>query len=129
MSIPREILAKHFGNDRRMIGFFEEQDAALTAATTAASETAIATDTMRQASVVVLATNGEFENERVLRRGPGVKMFDTGKALIVEIADSLKPLLNPGTLGDYADDAAADAGGVAVGGWYRTANAIKFRVS
>lgn len=33
------------------------------------------------------------------------------------------------SLSDYADDTAAAAGGVAVGGFYRTGSAIKVRVS
>lgn len=33
------------------------------------------------------------------------------------------------TLGDYADDVAAAAGGVAVGSLYRTGSAVKVRVS
>ncbi len=129
MTIPREILAKHFGGDRRMIGYFEEQDAALSEASAFASETAAATERLEAATVIVLSTNAAFENERVLRRGPGVRMRDTGKALIIELADELKPLLKPSTLGDYADDAAAAAGGIEVGGYYRTGSAIKFRVA
>lgn len=33
------------------------------------------------------------------------------------------------TLSDFADDAAAQAGGIAVGGLYRTASAVKVRVA
>lgn len=127
--LPRELLAKYFGDDRRMIGFFEDQAATVDEASSSASATAETTATMRQATVIVLSSNGEFENERVLRRGPGVRMYDTGTALIVQIATELEPLLKPGDLGDYADDVAAAAGGVAVGGLYRTGSAIKFRVA
>lgn len=129
MTIPRDHLARYFGNDRRIIGFFEEQSKTVDETSALASTTATTTDTMRQATVILLSGNGEFENERILRRGPGLQMYDTGSALIVELADSLKWLADPASLGNHADDVAAAAADVPVGGYYRTGSVIKFRVA
>lgn len=48
-------------------------------------------------------------------------------SLAVERLSPLLPLTDPASLGDYADDTAAAAGGVPVGGFYRTGQTIKFR--
>lgn len=42
---------------------------------------------------------------------------------------ALLGLATRAVLTDYADDAAAQAGGVAIGGLYRTASAVKVRVA
>lgn len=50
--------------------------------------------------------------------------------LVKRALDKLnKRTLGLDTLADYADDVAAAAGGVAVGGFYRTGSAVKIRVS
>lgn len=127
--ILRSMLAKHFGNDHRIIAHFEDQAQQLETNTTLASETAQATDNLQDATVIVLSLNGAFTNERVLRRGPGVRMYDTGTALIIEAEAPLKELATPADLFNAANDAAAAAGGVEVGHFYRNGSVIMVRIA
>lgn len=48
---------------------------------------------------------------------------------IIRAVRSLQDATDYANLGDYANDAAAAAGGVAVGGRYRTGSTVKVRVS
>ncbi len=66
--------------------------------------------------------DGSVPNQLTLKRGtkdaPGATVFS---------AQSGVPMFP--VLGSYADDVAAAAGGVPVGGLYRTASAVKVRVA
>lgn len=128
-AILRKHLAKHFGDDHRMTAHFEEQAQTLATTSEAASSTAQTTDAMRDATVIVLSQNTEFSNERLLRRGAGISMYDTGAALIVELSGQMKVLTDPASLFNAVDDAAAAAGGVEVGQFYRNGSVIMARIA
>lgn len=66
--------------------------------------------------------DGSVPNQLTLKRGtpdaPGITIFASQSGV---------PMFP--VLGSYADDAAAAAGGVPIGGLYRTASAVKVRVA
>lgn len=161
--LSRALLAKHFGNDLRMIAEFENQAAAVQDSTSGVEATAA----LKDATVIVLSANGDFTNERVLEVSDDLEIEITAstvklkaknlartqdfKATLIppaEVTLFLPPegelisdvtaasLFNKSldaprltTIPDYASDAAAAAGGVAVGQMYRTASALKVRVA
>lgn len=125
----RQALARFFGDDHRLIAHFEQQAQTVEETGQAASETAQATELLQDATVIVLSSNRALTNERLLRRGLGVRMFDTGTALIIEAGDSLRALADPESLGDYVDDVAAAAGGVEVNEFYRNGSVLMIRVA
>lgn len=79
--LPRDLLAKHFGGDLRMIAAFEEQDEAVQAA----SSSVEATGAMKDATVVVLSANGDFTNERVLEVGEGIRIEITAATVKLSV--------------------------------------------
>jgi hypothetical protein len=145
VTIPRYLLDKHFAGDNRMIRAMEDQSKVVT-------DGVAATSALADATVIVLSPNGDFTNERVLQVGDGIKVeiTDDTVTLSVEnvamtqgypvtlIAQGLTELVLPAvgtlvsntnpqvdvsTLGAYANDAAAAAAGVPVGGLYRNSAA------
>ena len=72
---------------------------------------------------------GMGENQQV-RAGEFNDLVDALNDLDAEtVLTVLAALADPTALGDYADDAAAAIGGVAVGGFYRTTSTLKVRVA
>lgn len=153
-TFPRDLLAKHFGDDKRMIAAFEEQDAAVQAASSGVAET----QALKDATVIVLSANGEFTNERVLEVGEGIAIEVTAAKVKLSVKDvarterfrvtlipegdatlflpldgallsSIRPRVEISTIGNYANDAAAAAGGVLVGEFYRNGSALMVRVA
>lgn len=143
--IPRHLLEKHFAGDQRMILAMEQQSQTVNGSVEA-------TAALKDATVIVLSPNGDFANERVLHLGPGIQMEVTDDAVKLsvdsvvfsqnypvtlvargtttlllplsgELVSSIKPRIDPSTLGAYVDDAAAAAAGVPVGGLYRNSAA------
>jgi len=169
MTLTREMLGRWFKGDERMIRAMEEQQRTVLASAEGLQTTAQATDKIESASVVVLASNNAFSNERVLKLGRGLTGTDIDGNLTIQTSDvvplvtggfkvtmtaagdsqflvpfsgtlattgnaetlSNKTLAAPKISGiaDYADDTAAASGGVPVGGIYRTASALKVRVT
>lgn len=93
--IPRDLLAKYFGNDPRLVRAFEDQAAAVATATDGLSTTAEATEALQDASVIVLAPNGAFTNERQLVLGQGLTATDDGSRVTVRTSATV-PLVNGG---------------------------------
>lgn len=91
-----------------------------------------ATLTLKTSTRVPLSS-GDFALLFVLEGDTTVAIPLTGRLATVENAETLKnktleaPKLSG--LGDYVDDAAAAAGGVPVGGIYRTGSALKVRIA
>lgn len=153
--IPRHILARHFGGDERMIAAFEDMNAGAAEAQEGSTSTAAATKAIQDATVLVLSPNETFTNERILKLDPGLTMKDDGKFLTISpqnlaktegydvtlIAEGESALVVPlvGTvvtfehalanMGNYANDAAAAAGGVIVGQLYRNGSVVMVRVT
>jgi len=140
MSIPRYLLDKHFNGDQRMIRAMEDQSRTV-------DDGVAATSALADATVIVLSPNGDFTNERVLKVGDGISIEITDDAVTLSVqnvamveGDALtlitqgatqlilpltgtvmvgeSPKVDVTTLGAYADDAAAAAAGVPVGGLY-----------
>jgi len=164
--IPRDLLAKYFGDDPRLMAAFEDQSIAVAETSEAVGVQKEATDALQDAYFLTLSPNSTLPNERVLEAGPGISLADDGANLTIGSAIvvqggfnvtftavagvnlnlpangtlatiegdetlSNKALSAPRliSLGDYADDIAAAAAGVPVGGVYRTGSALKVRVS
>lgn len=127
--ILRQALARFFGNDHRLIAHFELQAKEVDETSSTAASTAEATEKLQDATVIVLSANQAFTNERLLRRGAGVRMVDTGVALIIEVDEPLRALTDPAGLGNYVDDVAAAAGGVEIGSFYRNGSVLMARIA
>ena len=158
-TVPRallEALARHFKNDHRTISAFQQlfdQVETNSSGTTAAVE---ATDAIQDATVIVLSANTAFANERILRLADGlafgpddgtyVTIIPSGLAkaenydvtfiadgesqLFVPLVGSLVAFENAGAnLANYANDAAAAAGGVIIGQLYRNGSVVMVRVT
>lgn len=168
-TLNRKMLGEMFPGNPRFVRAMEDQARAVDTATEGLNTTAVATDAMQDASVLVLAPNGAFKGERVLKLGPGLIGEDDGETLTIKTSTrvpltseafpvllvvegdttvavplsgvlatianietlSNKTLKAPklSSLGNYADDTAAAAGGVPVGGVYRNGSALMVRVS
>lgn len=145
MTIPRYLLAKHFAGDERMIRAMEDQSKTV-------SDGVASTSALADATVIVLSANGDFTNERVLEVGDGIAIEitdSTVKFSVENVAMALNypvtllakgptnlilplngtllnaeaPVLNMTNLAAYANDAAAAAAGVPIGGLYRNSAA------
>lgn len=155
-SIPRELLARAFGDNPRLITAFEEQALTVEKTAEATESTVGATEALQDATVLVLSPNGAFTNERVLKLGVGLA-FDLsvpGEATVKAdglartrdypvtfVAAGASTLFLPveGTLlsrekigdglGNYASDAAAAGGGVPLGGLYHNAGVLHVRIA
>lgn len=151
MSIPRYLLAKHFPDDERMIRAMEDQSRTVDSGVAA-------TSALADATVIVLSPNGDFTNERVLKVGDGINIDVTDDSvtlsvenvamaqgypitlisngetqLILPLSGTVmvgeSPKVDVSTIGNFVDDAAAAAGGVAVGQLYRNGSVLMVRVS
>lgn len=85
MTLPRRLLADYFGNDPRLVKAFEDQAEELATVTDAVSTAAQATETLKDATVIVLSANGEFTNERQLQATNGISARDAGGKLRLSV--------------------------------------------
>ena len=85
--ITREMLGRWFKGDHRMIKAMEEQQRTVTASAQGLQTTAQATDRIEAASVIVLASNAAFSNERVLQLGKGLAGADVDGNLTIKTSD------------------------------------------
>ena len=74
----------------------------------------------------VLTTNGTDQTAWVTITPAGIGAATAAQGAT---ADSAMQVAGPNTIPQYADDAAAAAGGVAVGGLYRIGSAVQVRVA
>lgn len=77
----REDLAQFFSGNPRLMQAFEDQALALEQA----ADTVEATQSIREASVVVLSANGEFTNERVLEVSDDIELEITTTGLKLKV--------------------------------------------
>ncbi len=86
-----------------------------------------------QTSAIIPTINGGFGATFTVSGVTNVALPLSGRLATTENAETLsnKTLASPKVsgLGDYADDAAAAAGGVPITGLYRTGSAVKVRVA
>lgn len=155
-TLTRADLVNALNNNPKVVLAFEQLFSAVVENTTALTTGAAATGAINDATVLTLSPNDTFTNERVVAAGQGIRLNDTGSALVISmlaniamngtsrltfnlIADASLSVIQSGTvmvkenpvanLGNYANDAAAAGGGVPVGGLYRNANAVQIRVA
>ena len=84
MSYTRQMLNRWFGGDERMIRAMEDQQLKVEKATDGLQTTATSTERIEAASVLVLASNNAFTNERVLALGAGISGIDDGTKLTLQ---------------------------------------------
>lgn len=151
-TLNRRDLQAIFGNNHKAIAAFERiQSNANSAASTSAQNVA-ATQALQDATAITLSPNDALTRERVLNVGPGLQITDNGAGSTVLIS-----LTNPVTIngaftltfnlvadsyldfpatgrvpssadGPYADDTAASAAGIPIGGWYaKTGGTVVWR--
>jgi hypothetical protein len=154
MTLRRADLEQFFGSNPRLLREFEDQAQAVKNATTNVADT----QALKDATVIVLSANGDFTNERVLQIGEGIDIDITADTVTLSVKDVARtqdhqatfvppadvllflppdgvlistttPLSQYPSFGDYANDAAAAAGGVPVGFPYHTTGAMKVRLA
>lgn len=151
--LTRDDLSRLFPNNLKAVIAFEQLFLRLGAATEAISAGVDATDALNDATIVTLSPNNTLNNERVLAVDPSsMTITDTGGSVILGLLSAIAAtygyrlafnlggdtdvtipysgtMLTSG-IGVYADDAAAAAGGVGVGEFYkRPAGGVAWRVS
>lgn len=141
-SVTRYDLSQLSGISPKLLIAFTELFVSTAANTDAIAGAADATGAIQDGTVITLSPNAAFNNERVLTPGPGITLTDNGAgSTLVISADSAITLVGGYALtfnlssdvildlpatgripsssdGPYADDAAAAAAGIAIGGWY-----------
>jgi len=92
-SLPRDILTRALGGDLRATRAFEAE-ASINADTADRLASNIdATDTINNATVLVLSPNDAFANERVLKVGAGISAKDDGSTLTLFVNDQVAHVL------------------------------------
>src|SRR4051812_10027435 len=81
--ISRQLLAKFFGSDPRMMRAMEDQSVAAANGAIAVE----ATNALADATVIVLSANGDFTNERVLQIGDGIQIDITDDTVTLSVKD------------------------------------------
>jgi hypothetical protein len=141
-SVTRKDLAELKGITPKLVRFFEDLFSDTFAAAEATAGTVEATSSIQNATVLTLSSNAAFNNERVVTfsadftvndGGPGNPLSISLAAISINaftlrfnlLANTVLNLPTSGTLAaldlgpSYATDAAAAAGGVAVGEIYK----------
>lgn len=95
MSYTRLMLQRWFKGDERMIRAMEDQQKQVVESASGLQTTAQTTDKLEQASVIVLAGNQAFTNERVLDLGRGLSGDDRDGVLTIQTSD-IVPLVTGG---------------------------------
>ena len=85
MNLPRDLLARFFGKDPRVLRFFEDQAATVEATAQSVTANVAATEAMDEATVLVLSSNAAFRNERVVAAGVGIEITDDGEIVTIRI--------------------------------------------
>lgn len=151
--LTRDDLSRLFPNNLKAVIAFEQLFLRLGAATQAITSGVAATDALNDATIVTLSPNNTLNNERVLAVDSSfMTITDTGGSVVLGLLYSIAATygyrLELGLVGDtqvtipysgtmltsgigvYADDAAAAAGGVGVGEFYkRPAGGVAWRVA
>ena len=84
--IPRDLLAKYFQKDPRLIAHFEDQ---ATATTKNSEDLLAATDSLSEASVVTLSANASFNNEFILTNGDGTLLIPQPGTVTINVDKSV----------------------------------------
>jgi hypothetical protein len=85
-AIPRDLLAKYFGKDPRLVSAFEEQARTVLQNT---DDIVAATESLQDASVVTLSPNAAFGNEFILGNGDGTRIEPGPGAVTISVDDTV----------------------------------------
>lgn len=96
-SLPRNVLAAALGGDTRAVRAFEEEAANNAETADKLAANVDATESINDATVLVLSPNAAFNNERVLKLGEGIRARDNGAELTISVDDRV-----PHVLGGFA---------------------------
>ena len=149
--LTRAELGRLFPGNPKAVIAFEAQQRVIGDVTTSLASNTEATSALQDATVITLSPNASLTNERVLQIDDSLYANDDGEKLTLGVvnpitlnggyrlainipADTYLDAPNSGALlvdaGPFADDAAAAAGGVSVGQFYRvTGGTVAWRVS
>ncbi|PYJ10822.1 MAG: hypothetical protein DMF06_05310 [Verrucomicrobia bacterium] len=87
--VRRDLLARYFGNDPRVLAAFEDQALTVQANSEALESTVAATTNLQDASVVTLSANEALTNEFRLVPGDGTELEVTAGLLKINCDDSV----------------------------------------
>lgn len=145
-TLTRADLVQAFGNNPKIIAYFEQQQRVIDDTAAQTAQNVAATQGAANATLLLLSSNDGFQNARIFAVGAGLAIRDDGPGAELTIgmtdyiqkngahrltlnlvADTNVDVPAEGTLlvredfegGPYANDAAAAADGVPVGGFYR----------
>jgi hypothetical protein len=90
MTVSRDLLAKYFGQDPRLIAQMESQFQTIDGIQATQQLNIAATETLREATYLTLSPNSELPNERVLTLGVGIGAADVDGKLILSVTDVAK---------------------------------------
>jgi hypothetical protein len=85
-SIPRDLLAKYFGRDPRLVSAFEEQARTVVQNS---NDILASTESLHDASVVTLSGNAAFANEFVLANGDGTRIEPAPGTVTIAVDDTV----------------------------------------
>jgi hypothetical protein len=155
LPVPRELLAKYFGQDPRLLNAFEAQAQVVAEHSDVLSNSVAATGALNDATVVTLSKNDAFDHEYVLTPGDGTDLNITSGSLKIDVdptvvrsggpqvtlnAQATVTLALPhagtiisdkdsGALVAAANDAAAASAGVPIGGIYQASGVLHVRLT
>lgn len=145
-TLTRADLVQAFGNNPKLIAYFEQQQRVIDDTSQQTAQNVAATQGVQNATVILLSSNDGFANARILAVGAGLAIRDDGaggdltigmtdyiqknghyRLTLNLLADTNVDVPTEGRLlvredfagGPYADDTAAANDGVPVGGFYR----------
>jgi len=86
---PRDLLAKYFADDPRLISHFENQALAVAQVAEVTGGAVTATERLQDATVVTLSTNESLTNEFVLSSGDGTNLRIIAGHLAIDADDTV----------------------------------------
>jgi hypothetical protein len=87
--LNREMLAKAFPSQPRLVVAFEQQSQVVEKVDAQSTENVAATKALQDATVLTLSANDTLANERVVQPGPGISFNDTGTELTIDVSDAV----------------------------------------
>jgi hypothetical protein len=158
LALPRDLLAKYFGKDPRLLFAFEQQAQVVQNHDESLTNNVAATTALADASVLTLSPNNSLNNEYVMGDGDGTNVNANAGKVQIDVDDSvarvsggavqfipptrvtlalpaqgtlLSDSVPPsfGGLVNAATDSAAASAGVPVNGVYHNSGALRVRLT
>jgi hypothetical protein len=87
--VPRDLLAKYFADDPRLISHFEDQALAVAQTVEITGGNVSTTERLQDATVVTLSANADLNNEFLLSGGDGTKLAVTAGSVKVNVDETV----------------------------------------